>query len=314
MKKMNVRMKNQNITLTSIILALSCFSFLPQMLAVSPPPDGCYPGLTTAEGCFALFSLTSGTGNTAIGQDALFSDTTGSWNTGVGAVALGLNNGDFNSAVGVAALLLNTGGTGNSALGAAALVNNNIGANNTGVGSFALQNNIQGSNNTAVGNAALQNSVGDFNIALGVNAGTDPDIISNNVYIGDPGFPGDENVLSIGGIAASGTEYQNTYIGGIYGASVNVGTAFPVYVDTDGHLGTNLINASGQKVRIRSPKGAQPQVNVSEFQKQQKRIAELESTVASLVATVKEQAAQIEKVNAKLELRKPAQRVVANKR
>ena len=86
-----------------------------------------------------------------------------------------------------------------------------------------------------------------------------------------------------------------------------------MYVDTDGHLGTTLVNASGQKVRIRSPKGAQPQVKLNEFQKQQKRIAELETTVARLAATVKDQAAQIEKVSAQLELRKPAQRVVVNK-
>ena len=69
----------------------------------------------------------------------------------------------------------------------------------------------------------------------------------------------------------------------------------------------------GKKVRIRSPKGAQPQAKLNEFQKQQKRIAELESTVARLAATVKEQAAQIEKVSAQLELRKPARRVVVNK-
>jgi hypothetical protein len=94
---------------------------------------------------------------------------------------------------------------------------------------------------------------------LGAGAGTDPEIGNNNVYIGDPGFAGDENVISIGGIAASGTNYENTYIGGIYGQSVNVGTALPVYVDTDGHLGTSLVNASGKKVRIRSPKGAPAQ-------------------------------------------------------
>ena len=86
-----------------------------------------------------------------------------------------------------------------------------------------------------------------------------------------------------------------------------------MYVDTDGHLGTTLVNASGQKVRIRSPQGAQPQATLNEFQKQQKRIAELENTVARLAATVKDQAAQIEKVSAQLELRKPAQRVVVNK-
>jgi hypothetical protein len=308
--KGKLKMTKQNITLTSIILVLGCFAFLPKMQALSPPPDGCYPNLTTAEGCNALSHLTSGFGNTGLGWDALFGTSTGSFNTGVGAGALVLNNNDSNTAVGTAALLFNTAGTQNSALGTAALLNNDNGINNTAVGAFALQTNTNGSNNTALGYAALQNSTGDYLTALGANAGTDPDIGSNNVYIGDPGFPGDTNVLSIGGIAASGTEFENTYIGGIYGASVNQATSLPVYVDTDGHLGTSLVNASGQKVRIRSPKGAQPQASVKEFQKQQKRIAELESTVARLAATVKDQAAQIEKVSAQLELRKPARRVV----
>jgi hypothetical protein len=311
--KGNIRMKNQYITLTSIILTLGCFAFLPKTQALSPTPDGCYPGFTTAEGCNALSHLTSGAGNTGLGWYALFGTSTGSFNTGVGAGTLVTNNGDSNTAVGTAALILNTAGTGNSALGTAAMVNNDNGTNNTAVGSFALQNNTNGSNNTAVGNAALQNSTGDYITAVGANAGTDPGIVSNNVYIGDSGFPGDTNVISIGGIAASGTPYELTFIGGIYGASVNTGTAFPVYVDTDGHLGTSLVNASGQKVRLRSPQGAQHQATLNEFQKQQKRIAELENTVAHLVATVKDQSAQIEKVSAQLELRKPVRRVVANK-
>lgn len=242
----------------------------------------------------------------------MFGTSTGSFNTGVGAGALVTNNADSNTAVGTAALLLNTAGTGNSALGTASLVNNDNGANNTAVGAFALQTNTNGSNNTAVGDLSLQNSTGDNLIALGANSGTDPGILSNNVYIGDPGFAGDNNVISIGGIAASGTPYELTFIGGIYGASVNTGTALPVYVDTDGHLGTTLASAGG-KVRIRTPKGAQPQVKLDEFQKQQKRIADLEGTVARLAAIVKDQAAQIEKVSAKLELRKPARRVVVNK-
>jgi hypothetical protein len=311
--KGNIRMKNQYITLTSIILALSCFGFLPKTQALTPTPDGCYPGFTTAEGCNALSHLTSGSANTGLGWYALFGTSTGSSNTGVGAGALVLNNSDSNTAVGTAALLLNTAGTGNSALGTAAMVNNDNGTNNTAVGSFALQTNTNGSNNTAVGGTALQNSTGDYNTAIGAGAGTDPDIVSNNVYIGDPGFPGDTNVLSIGGIAASGTDYENTYIGGIFGASVNTDTALPVYVDTDGHLGTTLANAGG-KVRIRTLQGAQTQATLNEFQKQQKRIADLESTVARLAATVKDQAAQIEKVSAQIELRKSAPRVVVNKK
>ena len=309
--KGNIRMKNQHITLASIILALGCFAFLPKTQAVSPPPDGCYPGFTTAEGCNALSHLTSGSGNTGVGWYALFGTSTGSFNTGVGAGTLVLNNSDSNTAVGTAALLLNTAGTGNSALGTAALVNNDNGTNNTAVGSFALQTNTNGSNNTAVGGAALQNSTGDYNTALGAGAGTEPAIVSNNVYIGDPGFPGDTNVLSIGGIAASGTPYENTYIGGIFGADVTT-DALPVYVDTDGHLGTNIVPANGKKVKIRSPQGAQPHANLKEFQKQQKRIADLESTVARLAATVKDQAAQNQKVSAQLEASRPAPQVVAN--
>ena len=309
---MKTKIKKQKNTFKAILLTLGCLAFLPQMQAVSPPPDGCYPGFTTAEGCSALQNLTSGSGNTGLGWFALFGTSTGSFNTGVGAGALVTNNSDANTAVGTAALLFNTAGTQNSALGAAALVNNDNGLNNTAVGAFALQTNTNGSNNTAVGNAALQNSTGDFITAIGANAGTDPGIVTNNVYIGDPGFPGDENVISIGGIAASGTDFTLTFIGGIFGASVNTATALPVYVDTDGHLGTNLVNGSA-KLRMRTPKGAQHQVKASEFQKQQKRISELESTVARLVTTVKEQAAQIEKVSAQLELRKPAQRVVTNK-
>jgi len=67
-------------------------------------------------------------------------------------------------------------------------------------------------------------------------------------------------------------------------------------------------------MRIRVPQGAHPQAKVDGLQKQQERIAELEATAARLVATVKEQAAQIEKVSAQLQLQKPAGRVVANKR
>ena len=81
-------MKKQKNTFTSIILALSCFAFLPQMQALSPPPDGCYPNFTTAEGCNALQSLTTGAANTGLGWYALFGTSTGNFNTGVGAGAL----------------------------------------------------------------------------------------------------------------------------------------------------------------------------------------------------------------------------------
>jgi len=146
-------MKTPKITSIRIILTLSCFACLPLTRAVSPTPDGCYPGFTTAEGCSALQNLTSGAGNTGVGWRSLYSNSTGS----------------FNTALGAGTLLANTG------------------SNNTAIGAAALLSNTTGSNNTA----------------LGASAGTDPGIGSNNVYIGDPGFGGDNSVISIGGIAAS---------------------------------------------------------------------------------------------------------------
>src|SRR5207248_3848349 len=85
--------------------------------AVSPPPDGGYPNFTTAEGANALFSLTTGSANTAVGFFSLFSNTAGNFNTAVGAGALDLNTADNNTATGAAALLLNTIGIDNTATG-----------------------------------------------------------------------------------------------------------------------------------------------------------------------------------------------------
>ncbi len=129
--------------------------------------DGCYPAFTTAEGCDALSSLTTGAGNTGLGWRSLFANSTNNFNTGVGGGALALNNADSNTAVGTAALLLNTGGTQNTAVGTDALVFNEDSAN-TATGYFALMNNTTGGSNTAIGWEALTANVdGVNNVALG---------------------------------------------------------------------------------------------------------------------------------------------------
>jgi len=110
-------MKTKKTMLVALLPVLACLGFLSGARAVSPPPDGCDPNFTTAEGCDALSSLTIGAGNTALGWRSLFLNTTGSFNTGVGGGALALNNGSSNTAVGVAALLLNTSGAQNTAVG-----------------------------------------------------------------------------------------------------------------------------------------------------------------------------------------------------
>src|SRR5438270_6322103 len=108
--------------LVLITLVLVCFA-LPQMVhAVSPAPDGGYPGGNTAEGQNALFSLTTGGYNTAVGFLSLRSNTTSPFNTAVGAGTLLSNTADQNTAIGAAALLSNTTGNLNKAAGAFALV------------------------------------------------------------------------------------------------------------------------------------------------------------------------------------------------
>src|ERR1044071_5631442 len=93
----------------ALVITFACHAFLPDVQAAygGPPPDGCYPGFTTAEGCNALVLLTTGAGNTGVGWYSLFLDSSGSYNTGLGAGALALNNADSNTGVGAAALLLN---------------------------------------------------------------------------------------------------------------------------------------------------------------------------------------------------------------
>jgi hypothetical protein len=152
-----------------LLIALSLWCFVPGAYAV-PPPDGCYPGFTTAEGCQALRNLTSGAANTGLGWYSLWSDTTGSFNTGVGAGTLFANNADRNTATGAGALLSNTTGSLNTANGAFALISNTTGSFNTATGDSALFHNTLGSYNTAVGDAALTNNNGPGNTATGALA------------------------------------------------------------------------------------------------------------------------------------------------
>src|SRR5215475_8275733 len=101
-----------------IIAAMSAWAGLLQTTeAVSPAPDGGYPGGNTAEGQDALLGLTTGTNNTGVGLFSLLSVTDANFNTGIGAGTLLSNTADENTATGAAALLSNTSGTGNTANG-----------------------------------------------------------------------------------------------------------------------------------------------------------------------------------------------------
>ena len=53
---------------------------------------------------------------------------------------------------------------------------------------------------------------------------------------------------------------------------------------------------------------------LNEFLKEHRKVEELENAVAALVTTVKEQASQIQKVSAQLELEKASAQTVVNNR
>ena len=247
--------------------------------AVSPPPDGGYPGNNTAEGQNALLSLTTGVNNTAVGWfslksnrngqlntavgagtlfsmvhasrntavggAALFSDTNGEGNTAVGALALWSNTtGDLNTAIGDNALFSNTVGFQNTAVGDLALFNNTTGNANVAIGSLALAVNFTGGGNTAVGNGALfDNQSGNYNIALGYAAGTGT-TGDNNILIGNGGVAGESNTIRIGGDGFGGGPQTAAFIAGISGTAV-VGDA--VVVDGNGQLGTVASSARFKK-------------------------------------------------------------------
>ena len=155
-----------------IPLVLLCAALLPESRAVTPAPDGGYPGGNTGEGDNALLSLTTGTSNTAIGFAALGSDTTGDFNTGEGSGALLFNTTGFqNTAIGVNALVNNTTGISNTANGVNTLFRNTTGFQNAATGVQALFSNTTGFHNMAAGFQALfSNTTGNHNTADGDNA------------------------------------------------------------------------------------------------------------------------------------------------
>ena len=259
-------MKLQNVI--QMLIGIVCIGLLPEAQAVSPPPDGGYPGLNTAEGQNALLSLTTGTWNTAVGFSSLKSNTIGNLNTAIGVNALsfnttGINNtanggnalyrnttGHENTANGVYALFGNTTGTTNTAMGTNALRDNTTGVSNTATGDGALaritgnfntangycallgNTSSTGSGNTAIGACALIHGGGTLNTALGYFAGASVSGV-NNIDIGANVYGGenDNNTIRIGN-----PDITDTFISGISGTTVASGAA--VFVDSNGHLGT----------------------------------------------------------------------------
>ena len=172
-------------------IALGFLALSPGMQAVTPEPDGGYPGNNTAEGQNALLSLhTASINNTAVGWSSLKSDIIGTNNTAIGAGALFANTADGNTATGSGALFRNTAGDNNTAIGLAALYNNTTGHFNTANGVEALYSNTDGLQNTATGyqtlyhNRTINGIPGTNNTANGFDALFHSSNGSNNTATG----------------------------------------------------------------------------------------------------------------------------------
>jgi Chaperone of endosialidase len=359
---MKIRIQLLIATLTLVYLSL-----LPGLPAVSPPPDGGYPGGNTAEGQNALLGLTTGMYNTAVGLFSLSSNAEGTFNTAIGAGTLLTNTADNNTATGAGALFNNTTGDSNTANGTFALFDNTVGGGNTATGFAALGNNTTSSFNTANGaNALLNNTTGgDGNTAIGYQALNNNTTGSGNIALG--AFSGTaittaDQVICIGAGVAGANENNGCFIGEIFGVTSSNGT--PVFINSNQKLGTStsskrfkedikpMDNASEtlfslKPVTFRYKQSIDPdhkgqfglvaedvekinadlvvcdregkpysvrydQVNamlLNEFLKEHHKVEKLEATVASLAATVKEQAVQLQQVKTEIRINKPAMQV-----
>ena len=300
----------------------------------------------TAVGAGTLLSNTTGTQNTAVGAFALFTNADGSDNNAVGDRALFANvSGTFNNAYGRSVLSSNDGSE-NNAFGDLAMENNVSGASNTAIGDDALRNLVDGSGNVAVGDEAgtgLGVSVNNC-IAIGAPGDGPFAVLDNTCFIGnifgepvsDPGsqtavFVDQFNVVGIFNSSrrykhdiqpmdkASETLYRLKPVTFKFNSDWKATTQYGLIAEEVAEVDPQLVSRkNGEIVTVHYE-----QINsmlLNEFLKEHKKVQDLEATVAQqqkgmevLTAQLKEQAAQIQKVSAQLEVGKTAPQVVANK-
>jgi hypothetical protein len=271
----------------------------------------------SAVGAFSLFNNIDGFSNNAVGDSALFANIHGAFNTAVGDLALQQNDADgsatadFNTAVGAEALLGPSPnpmvGNSNNAVGAQALTANAAGGFNQAFGVLALGSNLDGAANVAVGDTALgANAHGSFNTIIGDQAGATLEG-DDNIYIGatsGDGVTSESGTIRIGDPAF----VVACFVAGITGVGVSGDT---VVVDGNGQLGTAAAGSPLSLKEVLKQRQVVQQLKAT-AEKQAARIALQENQIQTLTAALKQQAEQIQKVSAQLEMIRPAPRVVNN--
>jgi Chaperone of endosialidase len=282
----------------------------------------------TAFGAAALLFNTFGFGNTAVGTAALLNTTGGTVDAPNGGPGSG------NTAVGVSALSSNTTGGFSTAVGSYALVNN-TGFGNTALGSGAGAGVTNANNVIVIGEpgANVNNSCFIGNIYSNVQpiVGTDPD----SVTITSTGRLGRGNVSSrrykhdielmdkasesLYALKPVTFRYNKEY-------DATQTLAFGLIAEEVAEVYPDLVgrNSTGEPESVRYE-----QINamlLNEFLKEHRRgeeqdckiqeqentIAELRSEIRSLAAMVNEQASELRKVNAQLQISNFARMIAEN--
>ncbi|MFL6599304.1 MAG: tail fiber domain-containing protein [Chthoniobacterales bacterium] len=300
----------------------------------------------TANGALALLSNTSGNVNTAVGYSALVSNTVGFQNTAIGDSTLGSNTtGNNNTASGSAALSNNTTGDGNTATGFGALNNNGTGGGNTAVGYSALSVNQSGIVNIALGFHAGDLTTGDNNIVIG-SRGVQGE--SNTIRIGGGVFGyGPQTAAFIAGISGTAVVGDAVVVDGNGQLGTVASSArfkknikpmdktseailalkpvsFQYRSDSKGTPQFGLIAEEVAKVNpelvVRNRNGEiysvrYDQVNamlLNEFLKEHRTVQEQGATITELKKQVEALSAGLQRVNAQLQLNKPAPKMAKN--
>ena len=298
----------------------------------------------TAVGYQALYSNTSGGGDNAFGFGALSSNISGIRNLAVGSGALGsLTSGDSNVAVGNIALFQGVSVNFNTALGRRALFRSQ-GDQNVGLGFFAGGNLNDGGNNIYVGNVGPVPIGSESNtIRLGTQTATTVTTADGThaipahtaTYIaGIYSTPVAKGLVvkvdstgHLGTVGSSGRFKDE--IKPMDGASEAILALRPVTFRYKKELDPDRIpqfglvaeevekvnpdlvarDANGQAYTVRYE--AVNAMLLNEFLKEHRTVQELKKEMAVLTATLKEQASQIQKVSAQLELSRSPQQLVS---
>jgi trimeric autotransporter adhesin len=296
-------------------------------------------GENTAIGDVALESNTTGSGNVAVGSETLAYGVGASWqlqgaNTAVGYRTLEYTGapwgtgvgGDGNTAVGDRAMLYNVDGSFNCAFGLLALSADN--GETDGMANTAIGNRAGYGLRTGTGNVYI----GDQEVARDPNESYHTYIHNINTTSVSGGFADtvtvDLNTGLLGHLTSSRRHKED--IKAMQDASETLYRLKPVTyrykkeIDRNQALDYGLIAEEVAQVdpnlAIRNAKGEIETVRYSainvmllnEFLKEHKafveeqaKVKKLETGLAGLLATVKEQAAQIEKVSAQVQVRQP---------